>query len=73
LTAGIAHEIKNPLDFVSNFASLSVELLRELKETTYPAVVTLDDEKRAEVDDAMELLSGNLAKIAEHKRSPRWR
>ena len=33
LTAGIAHEIKNPLNFVNNFAGLSVELLDELKET----------------------------------------
>ena len=32
LTAGIAHEIKNPLNFVNNFASLSVELLDELKQ-----------------------------------------
>ena len=37
LTAGIAHEIKNPLNFVNNFASLSVELLDELKETVAPA------------------------------------
>jgi two-component system NtrC family sensor kinase len=66
LTAGIAHEIKNPLNFVNNFASLSVELLDELKETTAPAVAALDQEKRAEVDDTMELLSGNLEKIAEH-------
>ena len=33
LTAGIAHEIKNPLNFVNNFAGLSIELLDELKET----------------------------------------
>src|SRR4029077_18834383 len=33
LTAGIAHEIKNPLNFVNNFAGLSVELLDELKQT----------------------------------------
>ena len=66
LTAGIAHEIKNPLNFVNNFASLSVELLDELKETTAPALATLDEEKRAEVDDTMELLTGNLEKIAEH-------
>jgi PAS domain S-box-containing protein len=66
LTAGIAHEIKNPLNFVNNFASLSVELLDELKETTAPAIATLDDHKRAEVDETIELLSGNLEKIAEH-------
>jgi signal transduction histidine kinase len=68
LTAGIAHEIKNPLNFVNNFASLSVELLGELKETTETAVAALDDEKRAEVHETMELLTGNLEKIAEHGR-----
>ncbi len=66
LTAGIAHEIKNPLNFVNNFASLSVELLDELKETTAPAIAALDDDRRADVDDTMELLTGNLKKIAEH-------
>src|SRR4029079_15640142 len=44
LTAGIAHEIKNPLNFVNNFAGLSVELLDELKETAGPAIATLDDD-----------------------------
>ncbi|HEX6441392.1 MAG TPA: ATP-binding protein [Stellaceae bacterium] len=68
LTAGIAHEIKNPLNFVNNFAGLSVELLDELKETTEQAVAALDDEKRAEVRDTMEVLTGNLGKIAEHGR-----
>jgi signal transduction histidine kinase len=66
LTAGIAHEIKNPLNFVNNFASLSVELLGELKEATAPAVAMLAEEKRAEVDETMVMLSGNLEKIAEH-------
>src|SRR5205085_112100 len=42
LTAGIAHEIKNPLNFVNNFAGLSVELLGELKEATAPAMATLE-------------------------------
>ena len=37
LTAGIAHEIKNPLNFVNNFAKLSVDLLGELKEAIAPA------------------------------------
>jgi PAS domain S-box-containing protein len=66
LTAGIAHEIKNPLNFVNNFASLSVELLDELKEVTEPAVAALGTDKRAEVDETIQMLSGNLEKIAEH-------
>ncbi|HVH80079.1 MAG TPA: GAF domain-containing protein, partial [Stellaceae bacterium] len=51
LTAGIAHEIKNPLNFVNNFASLSVELLDELKEVAEPALARLDDDKREELDE----------------------
>jgi PAS domain S-box-containing protein len=68
LTAGIAHEIKNPLNFVNNFAGLSVELLDELKETAAPAITALGDEKRAEIDETIEMLTGNLEKIAEHGR-----
>jgi two-component system NtrC family sensor kinase len=68
LTAGIAHEIKNPLNFVNNFADLSVELLDELKETTEPAVASLGEDKRGEIDEIVEMLTGNLAKIAEHGR-----
>src|SRR5262249_16379609 len=64
LTAGIAHEIKNPLNFVNNFAGLSVELLDELKETAAPAISALDNEKRAEIDETIEMLTGNLEKIA---------
>jgi GAF domain-containing protein len=66
LTAGIAHEIKNPLNFVNNFATLSVDLLAELKDVAGPALATLDADKRAELDETMELLTGNLGKIAEH-------
>jgi signal transduction histidine kinase len=47
LTAGVAHEIKNPLNFVNNFAGLSVELLDELKETAALAINALDGEKRS--------------------------
>jgi two-component system, NtrC family, sensor kinase len=66
LTAGIAHEIKNPLNFVNNFAGLSVELLDELKETAAPGIATLDEDTRAEIDDTAKLLSSNLQKIVEH-------
>ena len=66
LTAGIAHEIKNPLNFVNNFAGISVELLDELKEATAPAVASLGEDTRAEIDEIVEMLSGNLTKIAQH-------
>jgi PAS domain S-box-containing protein len=68
LTAGIAHEIKNPLNFVNNFADLSVELLDEFKETAAPAVASCDEDTRAEIGEIVEMLTGNLAKIAEHGR-----
>jgi signal transduction histidine kinase len=68
LTAGIAHEIKNPLNFVNNFASLSVELLDELKEAAGPALATLGEDKRGEVDETFGMLTGNLEKIGEHGR-----
>jgi signal transduction histidine kinase len=66
LTAGIAHEIKNPLNFVNNFAGLSVELLDELKETAAPGIAALDENTRAEIDDTIAMLTSNLDKIAEH-------
>ena len=66
LTAGIAHEIKNPLNFVNNFAGLSVELLDELKEEAAPALTSLEVEKRGNIDDVFDLLTGNLERIVEH-------
>jgi two-component system, NtrC family, sensor kinase len=68
LTAGIAHEIKNPLNFVNNFASLSNELLTELKDIAAPALDTLDDDQRAALDEVVGMLAGNLDKIVEHGR-----
>ena len=68
LTAGIAHEIKNPLNFVNNFAGLSVELLAELKGATAEAIGALDSARRAEILDTIAMLTGNLEKIAEHGR-----
>jgi signal transduction histidine kinase len=66
LTAGIAHEIKNPLNFVNNFALLSVELVDELKEATRPAIAALGGDERAEVDEVVDMLTANLEKITEH-------
>jgi signal transduction histidine kinase len=68
LTAGIAHEIKNPLNFVNNFAALSVELLDELKEAAAQAIGALDADRRAEILETIRTLAGNLKKIAEHGR-----
>jgi PAS domain S-box-containing protein len=68
LTAGIAHEIKNPLNFVNNFASLSVELLDELKVAAGPAIAGLGDDARAEIDETVAMLTSNLEKIGEHGR-----
>jgi His Kinase A (phospho-acceptor) domain len=56
LTAGIAHQIKNPLNFVSNFSALSAELTDDLNERLKPA--TLSDKIRAEVDELTGLLKG---------------
>jgi signal transduction histidine kinase len=68
LTAGIAHEIKNPLNFVNNFAGISVELLQELKEETAKAVGALDPGNRAEIVETIGMLTGNLERIVEHGR-----
>ena len=66
LTAGIAHEIKNPLNFVNNFSILSVELLDELKQAIAPAVPALGEDARSEIDQIVGLLTSNLEKITEH-------
>ena len=49
LTAGIAHEIKNPLNFVNNFSALSGELIDELREALDGA--SLDEKLTAEIDE----------------------
>jgi two-component system, NtrC family, sensor kinase len=64
LTAGIAHEIKNPLNFVNNFSTLSKELVDELGDALKP--VALDDKKREELDELTRLLKGNLEKVVQH-------
>jgi signal transduction histidine kinase len=64
LTAGIAHEIKNPLNFVNNFSALSAELIDELNEALKP--VALDGKLREEIDELTQMLKGNLEKVVQH-------
>lgn len=63
LTAGIAHEIKNPLNFINNFAELNAELLDELKEKMDNGVRDINEEK-----EIHEGLKQNLEKIIHHGR-----
>jgi GAF domain-containing protein len=64
LTAGIAHEIKNPLNFVNNFSALSAELVDELNDVLKPAA--LDGKTREEIDELTLMLKGNLEKVVQH-------
>jgi signal transduction histidine kinase len=66
LTAGIAHEIKNPLNFVMNFAQVSSELAAELRELMEKAPSEADDEARWEAREIIEMIQTNLVKINEH-------
>jgi two-component system, NtrC family, sensor kinase len=64
LTAGIAHEIKNPLNFVNNFSGVSVELIDELQEALQN--VKADDKTRIEITELTGTLRGNLDRIVQH-------
>jgi two-component system, NtrC family, sensor kinase len=64
LTAGIAHEIKNPLNFVNNFSGISAELIDELQEALVD--VSLNEERRGEITELMDTLRGNLDKVVQH-------
>ena len=64
LTAGIAHEIKNPLNFVNNFSVVSSELIDELRETV--KTLPLEDEARADINELTNMLRGNLDKVVQH-------
>jgi signal transduction histidine kinase len=64
LTAGIAHEIKNPLNFVNNFSGVSTELIDELRDAL--GRMTGDDKTRAEITELTNTLRDNLDKIVQH-------
>ena len=66
LTAGIAHEIKNPLNFVNNFSGVSAELIGELRDTL--SRVSIDPETSTEIKELTDTLRGNLEKVVQHGR-----
>ena len=64
LTAGIAHEMKNPLNFVNNFSGVSAELVDELEETLKDS--SLNEKSRGEITELMGTLRSNLEKVVQH-------
>jgi signal transduction histidine kinase len=64
LTAGIAHEIKNPLNFVNNFSGVSVELIDELQDALKGG--NLNDKTRNEIAELTNTLRDNLDKVVQH-------
>ncbi len=66
LSAGIAHEIQNPLNFVINFSKLSSKLLEEMEELLEEVSSSLPEESREEFQEIMSDLHGNMIKIEEN-------
>lgn len=66
LTAGIAHEIKNPLNFIKNFSELTLELIQELNEKMHLIAQAADQKEVAYLNDLLSDISGNIVKISEH-------
>ena len=64
LTAGIAHEIKNPLNFVNNFSAVSIELIDELR--TALGRAHLNNKLREDINEIADTLQGNLNKVVQH-------
>lgn len=66
LSAGIAHEIQNPLNFVINFSKMSDTLVNDLKQTLEGIFVHLSEDEKEDIDGILHDLSENLQKIEEH-------
>jgi signal transduction histidine kinase len=66
LSAGIAHEIQNPLNFVINFSKMSDKLLKDLTEIVEDNEDKLPEEDREDLEDIVADLKENMAKIVEH-------
>ena len=66
LTSGIAHEIKNPLNFINNFSKISQELLEDLSRELVEPENTISDESRKFMEEVLKDLHGNMEKINSH-------
>lgn len=66
ITSGIAHEIKNPLNFVVNFAALSIELVNEIREELAHSHGNATSASRDNVDELLRTLADNCAKVNQH-------
>ena len=66
LSAGIAHEIQNPLNFVINFSKISDKLLKDLEEIVADNEDKLPEDDREDLDDIVADLRENMSKISEH-------
>ena len=66
LTAGIAHEVQNPLNFVMNFAKMSKKLADDIRDILGDYADLLDPDDKADLEDILGDLTSNMDKIAEH-------
>jgi signal transduction histidine kinase len=72
LTAGIAHEIQNPLNFVNNFSALSIDLANELKTSLEKEKERINQDSYSDMEEVINMIEGNVQKINEHgKRADR--
>ncbi len=66
VTAGVAHEIRNPLNFINNFSEVSSELLEEMAEIIEEIAEGISDEQRALIEEIAQDLNSNLERIQGH-------